>query len=95
VDIQWTDQDPETGERRFVCADRFAREWRFKVRHRRREDWDENCKVTLEMWETLLDAMERRHQRREGIEDFELKMIRKIIANWKPEPHVETTEPQA
>ena len=24
IEIQWTDQDPESGERRFLCAEKFA-----------------------------------------------------------------------
>jgi hypothetical protein len=78
MDIQWTDQCPESGEKRFVCAERFAREWHFSIRFRRRENW-ESIPPSLIMWETLLDAMERRYQRREGIEDTELTTVRKIV----------------
>ena len=62
MDIQWTDSDPETGERRFVTAEKFARGWRFKTRAKRREDWQRVETPTRDMWETLLDAMERRYQ---------------------------------
>ena len=37
VEVQWTDADPDTGERRFVAVVKFARGWHFKVRSRRRE----------------------------------------------------------
>ncbi|MFO0936913.1 MAG: hypothetical protein U0798_10410 [Gemmataceae bacterium] len=80
MDIQWTDNDPETGERRFVSAEKFARTWQFHVRFRRREDWKRIEPPTREMWETLLDAMERRYQRREGIDDADLAAVRKIVS---------------
>jgi len=86
VDIQWTDADPETGEKRFVCVDKFAREWRFRVRARRREDWAPPSQVTREMWEMLLDGLERRYQRREGVSDADLTAVRKQLAGMKPPP---------
>jgi hypothetical protein len=36
----------------------------------------------------LLDGMERRLSRREGIEEFEIKDVKKILANWKEVPSV-------
>lgn len=78
--IDWTDRDPETGERRFVCAEKFARRWRFQVRFRRRTDWQDCETPSTEMWETLLDALERRYQRREGVTDEDLDAVRKILA---------------
>ena len=69
VDVQWTDTDPDTGEKRFVSVEKFAREWHFKVRSRRRENWTAPARVTRDMWETLLDALERRYRRREGVTD--------------------------
>ena len=89
MDIQWTDHDPETGEKRFVCAEKFARSWRFKVRFKRREEWAQNTPPTKEMWDTLLDAIERRYQRREGIDDQDLAGVRKIVAEWREQPKVE------
>lgn len=80
MDIEWTDTDPATGEKRFVCAEKFARRWRFKVRFRRRTDWERTEAVTREMWETLLDAMERRYRRREGVSDEDLAAVRAVIA---------------
>jgi hypothetical protein len=80
VEVQWTDTDPDTGERRFVSAERFAREWRFKVRFKRRTDWDRHVAVTRDMWEALLEALERRYQRREGVSEADLAAVRKVIA---------------
>lgn len=83
VEMQWTDVDPQTGERRFVCVDKFAREWRFMVRFRRRENWITPDVITREMWETLLDGLERRYQRREGVTEADLKAVRQRLANLK------------
>ncbi len=80
MDIEWTDTDPETGERRYVCAEKFARQWRFKVRYKRRTEWDRSVVPTRDMWETLLEAMERRYRRREGVSDEDLAAVRKVIA---------------
>jgi hypothetical protein len=82
VEVQWTDTDPDTGERRFVSAERFARQWTFKVRFKRRENWRTVRQVTRQMWEDLLESLERRYQRREGVEESELLVIRKLLAAW-------------
>lgn len=82
MDIEWTDTDPETGEKRYVCAEKFARQWRFKVRFKRRTEWDRSVVPTRDMWETLLDAMERRYRRREGVSDEDLAAVRKVIADF-------------
>jgi hypothetical protein len=89
VDIQWNDQDPETGEKRFVRVQKFANKWSFHVRFRRRENWAVPNVITHEMWETLLDALERRYQRREGVNDADLAVVRAALANCKPPPSVD------
>lgn len=86
--IQWTDEEPETGRKRFVSAEKFARRWHFKVRFRRREDWDKHAPVTLAMWEALLEGLERRVQRSEGITHEDVDAVRKIIANWRDPPTI-------
>ncbi|MDB5307359.1 MAG: hypothetical protein JWO38_1561 [Gemmataceae bacterium] len=84
--IEWTDTEPETGEKRFVRAEKFARKWLFMIRFRRRTEWDRTVTPTRTMWETLLDAMERRYRRREGVTDEDLAAVRKILAGFKPAP---------
>jgi hypothetical protein len=86
ADVQWTDTDPDTGEKRFVCVEKFARQWRFKVRGRRRENWSPAARVTREMWETLLDALQRRYQRREGVTDADLAAVRAVIGELREPP---------
>ena len=83
MEIEWTDTDPGTGEKRFVCAEKFAREWRFLVRFRRRTNWEAAPAVTREMWETLLDALERRYRRREGVSEEDLTRVRKVLAGLR------------
>ena len=89
VDVQWTDADPETGEKRFVAVEKFARGWHFKVRYRRRENWTTPARVTRDMWETLLDALERRYRRREGVSEEDVRAVRKIVAEYREPPSFE------
>jgi hypothetical protein len=78
--IEWTDEDPATGAKRSVRAEKFARQWRFKVRIRRKTIWAPVTEVTREMWESLLDALERRLPRREGVTDDDVTFVRRAIA---------------
>jgi hypothetical protein len=75
VEVQWTDADPATGRKRWVSVDRFARGWRFRVRPGRRADW-QPAEPTRDMWETLLDALERRLPRREGVTEDDIRFVR-------------------
>ena len=85
MEIEWTDADPDSGERRYVCAEKFARKWRFKVRHHRRAEWVRDAPASRDMWETLLDAMERRYRRREGVSDEDIADVKKVLGSLKPE----------
>lgn len=86
MEIEWTDTDPETGEKRFVCAQKFARAWHFKVRFKRRTNWQRTQAVTRDMWETLLDALERRYRRREGVSEEDIARVQKVLGTLKPPP---------
>jgi len=86
VEIQWTEDDPGTGAKRFVKVERFAGKWEFQVRAKRRDDWVKPSEITLDMWETLLDAVERRYTRREGISDTDVSQLKHLIAVRKPTP---------
>jgi hypothetical protein len=92
MEIEWTDEDPATGAKRFVRAEKFARRWQFKVRLRRRTNWEPAPQVTRAMWETLLDALERRYPRREGVSDDDLAHVRRVIAELKPPPEFDGEE---
>ena len=54
VEVQWTDTDPVSGAKRFVSVDRFAGQWRFRVRAKRRDDWRTQTQITRDLWESLL-----------------------------------------
>lgn len=95
MEIEWTDTDPATGERRYVCAEKWARKWRFKVRFKRRTPWDRSVAVTRDMWETLLEAMERRYRRREGVTDEDLAAVRKEMALVREPPAFDGPPPAA
>ena len=84
MEIEWTDTDPVTGAKRFVQAEKFAKRWRFRVRARRRTNWEAPAQVSREMWETLLDALERRYRRREGVTDEDLTRVRATLAALPP-----------
>jgi hypothetical protein len=38
------------------------------------------------MWETLLDALERRYRRREGVSDEDLRLVRAELAAFRDPP---------
>ncbi len=88
MDIKWTDTDPNTGLKRFVKAEHFAGKWQFACRRERRGVWEAWKNPSRDMWETLLDSIERRLPRREGIELDEVKKVRAILAKFKDIPTV-------
>jgi hypothetical protein len=79
IEIQWTDTDPETGERRFVRAERFAKEWKFQFKLQRRAPWEGELKPTLDMWERVLDSLQRRYRRRQGVDSHDVESVDKIV----------------
>lgn len=83
VEVQWTDTDPETGQRRFVSADWFARKWRFRTRARRRENW-EIVSPSRAMWAELLDGLERRLQRGDGVTEADVAAVRAMVPPENP-----------
>ena len=88
MDIKWDDTDPTTGQRRFVKAERFAGKWTFYCRRQRRGVWEKWAEPTREMWEDLLEALERRRSRQEGIELGDVAMVKQILAEWRDAPSV-------
>jgi hypothetical protein len=79
VEIKWTDTDPETGQRRFLCVERFAGQWWFKWKLQRRGDWTRGLEPTLAMWEHVMDSLQRRYRRREGVTDADLDQVHGIV----------------
>jgi hypothetical protein len=83
MEIKWTDEDPATGKRRFLCADRFARVWRFRWKLVRRGPYEGELEPTREMWEHILDGLKRRYQRREGVEEEDIQQVVKIMSELR------------
>lgn len=86
IQIKWTDEDPETGQRRFLSADKFAGEWSFKWKLQRRGDWTKGLVPTRAMWEHVLDSLQRRYQRREGVSEQDIVQVERVLKNWKEPP---------
>jgi hypothetical protein len=83
MEIKWTDVDPETSQRRFLSADKFAGEWTFRWKLQRRGDWTRGLEPTFEMWEHVLDSLKRRYRRREGVSDEDVDQVERIVAAWR------------
>lgn len=94
IEIKWTDEDPQTGQRRYLCAERFARVWSFKWKLQRRADWIEGLEPTRPMWEHVLDSLQRRYRRREGVTEGDLKQVQKILKEWKEPRRFEDDLPE-
>jgi hypothetical protein len=80
MEIKWTDTDPITGGRRFIRAACFAKEWRFTYRAERRGVWEPGPPPTRAMWEHVLDALERRYRRREGVTEADIAAMKRVVA---------------
>lgn len=83
AEIAWKTETPE-GERREVYARHVGKDWRFFQRARRYDVWEPLPEPTLEDWMELLDAVERRVQRRLQRPE-EPERIRQLIRNRFPE----------
>lgn len=81
LEIKWHDIDPQTGQRRYLCAERFAKQWTFRWKLQKRGDWTRGLQPTRAMWEHVLDALERRYWRREGVELEDIEAVKKILAD--------------
>lgn len=88
MEIKWTDTDPETGQRRFLSAERFGKIWRFRWKLQRRGEWNRGLAPTRAIWEHVLDSLRRRYRRREGVSDEDVEQVERILNEWR-EPAVE------
>ena len=80
MEIKWHDTDPETGQRRYLCAKRFAGQWSFRWKMQRRGEWTRGLAPTRAMWEHVLDSLERRYRRREGVSEADIAQVERILA---------------
>lgn len=79
MEIKWNDKDPISGVKRQLRADRFAKQWRFATRSGRGEQWQHGLEPTLEMWEHVLDTLERRYRRRDGVSDEDILQVKQLL----------------
>ena len=79
MEIKWHDIDPPTGKRRYLAAERFGGVWKFRWKLQKRGDWTRGLQPTRAMWEHILDALERRYWRREGVELEDIDEVKKIM----------------
>ncbi len=66
-----------------LCAERFAGEWSFRWKLQRRGDWTRGLEPTLAMWEHVLDSLQRRYRRREGVSEADITQVERILAKVK------------
>ena len=85
-EIKWIDIDPRTGERRYLRAVKFAGEWRFSYRKQRRDVRWRSMKPTRAMWEIVLDNLERRYPRRQGVSESDLTSVKRVLREWREPP---------
>ena len=85
--IGWTEQDAD-GVQWNVEASRNRNEWTFVRRAPRRDEWRRLDPPPVESWENLLDALERKYQRRRcawrDVEQVQLEL--KHARNQEPNP---------
>jgi hypothetical protein len=79
IEIQWNDEDPQSGGRRYLRAEKFAGQWHFKWKLTRRGEWHKGLQPTRAMWEHVLDSLKRRYVRREGVSDEDVAQVEKIL----------------
>jgi len=79
VEIQWTERDDTSGARTFIRVRRFARVWQFQQRRARRELWQAIAVPTVAMLEDLLEALERRLPRREGVTAEDTAQVKSLL----------------
>jgi len=83
VEIKWKDKDPQTGDRRFLRAAKFAGGWLFSYRMQRRDVRWRPLQPTREMWEHVLDSLKRRYRRREGVSDEDVEQVERLLNEWR------------
>lgn len=79
-DINWKTKT-EDGEEYAVRVHWFAGAFKLQFRPKGSEDWDYKRAPSREDLETLVDAIQRRHQRRQATEN-ELQVARKMLADY-------------
>jgi hypothetical protein len=82
-EISWKRQN-EDGEKVAVYAKRVGDQWKFFARGRRYDQWEAMAEPPLEDWMELLDAVQRRINRRLARPEEEAR-VKKMINEKFPE----------
>jgi hypothetical protein len=85
-EISWKGRTAE-GTKREVNVRHFGNEWRFYVREKRYDQWQELPQPLLEDWLELLDGVQRRIARR-LLRPEEEKRVKKTISELFPEANL-------
>lgn len=83
MEIKWHDIEAETGQKRYLCAERFAGVWSFRWKLQRRGEWTRGLEPTRAMWEHVLDSLQRRYRRREGVSEADITQVERILTKVK------------
>lgn len=83
IEIKWTDEDPQSRDRRFLRAVKFAGRWQFAWRAQRRDVRWLELEPTRAMWEHVLESLRRRYRRREGVSDEDVRQVELILKDWR------------
>ena len=78
-----TEQEDDNEHKDDGCAEKFAGEWNFRWKLQRRGPWTRGLQPTLAMWEHVLDSLQRRYRRREGVSDEDVEQVERILAVWR------------
>ena len=92
MEIKWHDIDPDSGKKRFLAAERFAGVWRFRWKLQKRGEWTNGLDPTIAMWEHVLDALERRYWRRDGVELEDIAQVKKLLAGARRREEIQNSE---
>jgi len=89
MEIKWTDTVPETGEKRFIRAEKFAGKWTFRYKFSRRTDWVRGLEPTREIWVFLLDALKARYRRRDRVSDEDIAYVERMLREYRDAPSMD------
>lgn len=73
----------DDGGKREVLARRVGGKWFFMQRTGRYDPWKEIAKPSRDDWETLLDSLRRRYQRK-GFTEVDIRAVERVIAERFP-----------
>ena len=86
MEVTVFDTDPETGQKRQITAERFGGRWTFKHKVGRRGETRPGPEPTRAVWEAILETMESRCQRRQGVSSQDVDSVKRLLAAFQDAP---------